>query len=233
MLKHQREQCIKLIGEMREELKTLTDILLNTPNMEQRTVGVGVLAKDIARDFSPVGPMIRGSGFARDVRKVHPFSGYGDIPFNLFTEANGDVLSRVKVRINEVFESMNIIDYMVDNLPGGEILKEGFNYTPGRFALGITEAPRGEDIHWSMLGDNQKLFRWRCRAATYANWPTLRYMLRGNTVSDAPLIIGSLDPCYSCTDRVTVVDVRKRKAKTVDYKEIERYGIERKNSPLK
>ena len=54
-----------------------------------------------------------------------------------------------------------------------------------------------------MLGDNQKLFRWRCRAATYANWPTLRYMLRGNTVSDAPLIIGSLDPCYSCTDRVT------------------------------
>ena len=96
---------------------------------------MGVLAKDIARDFSPVGPMIRGSGFARDVRKVHPFSGYGDIPFNLFTEANGDVLSRVKVRINEVFESMNIIDYMVDNLPSGEILKEGFNYTPGRFCF--------------------------------------------------------------------------------------------------
>ena len=45
-------------------------------------------------------------------------------PFNLFTEANGDVLSRVKVRINEVFESMNIIDYMVDNLPSGEILKK-------------------------------------------------------------------------------------------------------------
>ena len=45
-----------------------------------------------------------------------------------------------------------------------------------------------------MTGDNQKLYRWRCRAATYANWPTLRYMLRGNTVSDAPLIIGSLDP---------------------------------------
>lgn len=64
-----------------------------------------------------------------------------------------------------------------------------------------------------MTGDNQKLYRWRCRAATYANWPTLRYMLRGNTVSDAPLIIGSLDPCYSCTDRMTVVDVRKKRAK--------------------
>ncbi|HHU8854835.1 TPA: hydrogenase large subunit, partial [Escherichia coli] len=87
--------------------------------------------------------------------------------------------------------------------------------------------------HWSMTGDNQKLYRWRCRAATYANWPTLRYMLRGNTVSDAPLIIGSLDPCYSCTDRMTVVDVRKKKSKVVPYKELERYSIERKNSPLK
>jgi len=76
---------------------------------------------------------------------------------------------------------------------------EGFTYIPNRFALGFAEAPRGDDIHWSMTGDNQKLYRWRCRAATYANWPTLRYMLRGNTVSDAPLIIGSLDPCYSCT----------------------------------
>ncbi len=61
----------------------------------------------------------------------------------------------------------------------------------------------------------------------------LRYMLRGNTVSDAPLIIGSLDPCYSCTDRMTVVDVRKKKSKVVPYKELERYSIERKNSPLK
>ena len=102
-----------------------------------------------------------------------------------------------------------------------------------RFALGFAEAPRGDDIHWSMTGDNQKLYRWRCRAATYANWPTLRYMLRGNTVSDAPLIIGSLDPCYSCTDRMTVVDVRKKKSQVVPYKELERYSIERKNSPLK
>lgn len=90
---------------------------------------------------------------------------------------------------------------------------EGFTYIPNRFALGFAEAPRGDDIHWSMTGDNQKLYRWRCRAATYANWPTLRYMLRGNTVSDAPLIIGSLDPCYSCTDRMTVVDVRKKKSR--------------------
>lgn len=65
--------------------------------------------------------------------------------------------------------------------------------------------------------------------------PTGRVALHAarNTVSDAPLIIGSLDPCYSCTDRVTLVDVRKRQSKTVPYKEIERYGIDRNRSPLK
>ena len=82
-------------------------------------------------------------------------------------------------------------------------------YKPHKFALGFTESRAASDIHWSMTGDNQKLWRWRCRA-TYANWPVLCYMLRGNTVSDAPLIVASIDPCYSCTDRVTVVDVRRR-----------------------
>lgn len=84
-----------------------------------------------------------------------------------------------------------------------------------------------------MTGSGQKVYRWRSRAATYNNWPSLRYMLQGNLVSDAPLILASIDPCYSCTDRVTVVDVRKKKAKTIEYKELERYCQERKDSPLK
>lgn len=233
ILKEQRNTCIQLIREMRQGFTELIDILLNTPNIKQRTVNIGRLESQIARDYSPVGPLVRGSGFKRDVRKYHPFSSYDKIPFDTYHADSCDVFGRLSVRIKETFECMNMVEYMVDNLPEGPLLSEGFTYKPHKFALGITEAPRGEDIHWSMLGDNQKLYRWRCRAATYANWPVLRYMLRGNTVSDAPLIIGSVDPCYSCTDRVTVVDVRKRKAQVIDYKEMERYGIERKNSPLK
>lgn len=229
----QRLTTLKLVREMRVEFQNLVDMLLCTPNIEQRTVGVGILDRKIARDHSPVGPMIRASGFARDVRFDHPFADYGNLPKTLFTMEGGDVYSRVMVRVKEVFDSMAMIEYALDNMPDGDILTEGFSYKPHKFALGYTEAPRGEDIHWSMLGDNQKLYRWRCRAATYANWPVLRFMLQGNTVSDAPLIIGSLDPCYSCTDRVTLVDVRKRSVKTVPYKEIERYGMERSQSPLK
>ena len=231
-LKEQRIKTIQLVREMRADVTQLVDMLLSTPNMEQRTVGVGILDPKIARDYSPVGPMIRASGFKRDVRFDHPFADYGNLPKTLFTMDGCDVYSRVMVRVKEVLDSLAMIEYALDNMPEGPILTEGFTYQPHKFALGYTEAPRGEDIHWSMLGDNQKLFRWRCRAATYANWPVLRYMLQGNTVSDAPLIIGSLDPCYSCTDRVTLVDVKKRKAKTVAYKEIEQYSITRKNSPL-
>ncbi|ACY85728.1 NADH-quinone oxidoreductase subunit C [Edwardsiella piscicida] len=233
MLKEDMIATRRLAAEMRAEVKTLVDILFSTPNIEQRTVGIGRLDPQIARDFSNVGPMVRASGHARDTRADHPFAGYDLLPMQVHSEQGCDVISRVKVRINEVFTALNMIEFGLDNLPGGPLAVEGFTYVPQRFALGFTEAPRGDDIHWSMTGDNQKLYRWRCRAATYANWPTLRYMLRGNTVSDAPLIIGSLDPCYSCTDRVTLVDVNRRRSVTVPYKEIERYGLERKDSPLK
>ena len=144
-----------------------------------------------------------------------------------------DILSRTQVRIAEIFDSIELIERLLNDTPAGPILTEDFEYVPHKFALGFTEAPRGEDIHWSMTGDNQKLYRWRCRAATYNNWPVLRYMLRGNTISDAPLIVGSIDPCYSCTDRVTIVDVNKGKTQTIPYKEMERYGRERTHSPVK
>ncbi|WP_318434760.1 hydrogenase large subunit [Photobacterium leiognathi] len=234
-LKEQRLKGIAMVKEVRKTFSELVEVLLATPNIESRIAGVGVLSKDIARDYSPVGPLIRASGFKRDVRIVHGQSleSYGSMPIELQSMENGDVQSRVMVRIREVFDSLNIVEYGLDHLPPGAILTEGFNYVPNKFALGFTEAPRGENVHWSMTGDNQKLFRWRCRAATYANWPTLRYMLRGNTVADAPLIIGSLDPCYSCTDRVTIVDTKKKRSKTIPYKAIEQYSIDRKNSPFK
>ncbi len=234
-LKEQRVKGIALVREVRKEFSELVDVLLSTPNIDSRLSGVGILAKDIARDYSPVGPLIRGSGFKRDTRIVHGdfLEAYSQVPSELQVIDTCDVQARVLVRIREVLDSLNIVEFGLDHLPPGAILTEGFTYVPHKFALGYTEAPRGENVHWSMTGDNQKLFRWRCRAATYANWPALRYMLRGNTVADAPLIIGSLDPCYSCTDRVTIVDTKKKRSQTIPYQAIEKYSVSRKNSPLK
>jgi len=233
ILKDQRLQTIRWLGELRQEVRELVAVLLETPNLAQRTAGVGRLEPKVARDYSPVGPTLRGSGYARDTRVLHPYVAYDRAPWATTFKDGCDVLARTLVRAEEFFTCTNLVERCLDEMPEGPILVEGFSYQPYRFALGYVEAPRGEDIHWSMLGDNQKLYRWRCRASSYNNWPPLRYMLRGNTISDAPLIVASIDPCYSCTERVTVVDVRKRKTTIIPYKEMERYCRERKDSPLK
>jgi formate hydrogenlyase subunit 5 len=233
ILAEQRLTTLQLVGELRTEVGRLVDILLSTANLTGRVSGIGMLDPKVARDYSPVGPVVRASGYRRDTRVDHPYAGYASLALPVHTMTGCDVLSRTLIRASEVYDSVSIIEQLLDNTPAGPILNEDFTYQPHKFALGYVEAPRGEDIHWSMTGDNQKLYRWRCRAPTYNNWPALRYMLRGNTISDAPLIVASIDPCYSCTDRVTVVDVRKARTKVVAYKELERYGRERTNSPLK
>ncbi len=236
ILAEQTAETRRLLSELRADVKRLVDEMTSTPNFMKRTQGVGVLDKKIARDYSPVGPLMRGSGFARDTRWVHPFDGYKLIAdkHKPITQDSCDVLGRTLVRIGEVFDSIDIIEELLDlDLPAGPILTEGWTYTPHKFAVGFTEAPRGEDVHWSMVGDNQKCYRWRCKASTYSNWPVLRYMFRGNTISDAALIVGSLDPCYSCTERVTVVDVNKRTQKTLTKAQLENYCANRRHSPLK
>jgi Ni,Fe-hydrogenase III large subunit/Ni,Fe-hydrogenase III component G len=233
ILKEQRIQSLQLCAELRKEVSDLVGILLETPNIVQRTKNVGRLEPQVAREYSPVGPTLRGSGFARDIRVIHPYCAYDRVPFTQIYKDGCDVLGRTLVRAEEFFESLSVVERCLDTMPEGPVLVEGFAYHPYRYALGYVEAPRGEDIHWSMLGDNQKLYRWRCRASSYNNWPPLRYMLRNNSISDAPLIVASIDPCYSCTERVTVVDVRKKNVKIIPYKRLERYCRERKDSPLK
>lgn len=189
--------------------------------------------RKIARDFSPVGPLMRGSGYARDVRFDHPFDGYADPDVQKMHAATADTcdaFGRTAVRIQEVYDSIDMIETMLENCPSGPILTTDWEYTPHKYAIGATEAPRGEDVHWAMLGNNQKCYRWRAKAATYSNWPVLRYMFRGNTVGDAALIVGSLDPCYSCTDRVTVTDVAAKRDHVLDKEQFE--NVWRDKSPL-
>ncbi len=135
-------QTRHLAQQMRRDVQELVDMLLSTPNMEQRTVGIGRLDPEIARDFSNVGPMVRASGHARDTRADHPFVGYGLLPMEVHSEQGCDVISRLKVRINEVYTALNMIDFGLDNLPGGPLMVEGFTYIPHRFALGFSSAAR-------------------------------------------------------------------------------------------
>ncbi len=235
ILASQTAETFAKIDKLRDDTKRLCDQMLSTPNFRKRVEGVGILAPKIARDYSPVGPVVRGSGFARDTRWVHPFEGYQYIAdhHKPFTEESCDVKGRTLVRVHEVLDSMDIVEELLrDELPAGPILNDKFHIEPGKFAIGYDEAPRGENVHWSMIGNNQKTYRWRAKAATYSNWPVLRYMFRGNTISDAALIVGSIDPCYSCTERVSIVDVKKRKEQILTKQQFEEYGRTQKHSPI-
>lgn len=233
ILDEQKLATVKFVREMRNEVEALVDMLVSTANFESRTAGVGRLDPSIARDYSPVGPCVRGSGIARDVRFDHPFDGYKYLTGLKARSHDGcDVQSRTLVRVEEFMDSLTMIEQLLEGAPAGSIQTEDWQYTPHKFALGYTEAPRGEDMHWAMVGDNQKCYRWRAKAATYSNWPILRYMLRGNTVADAAIIVGSMDPCYSCTDRVTVVDVAKKSETILTKDQLEGYCRRRTHSPL-
>ncbi|EDM24561.1 NADH-quinone oxidoreductase subunit C [Caminibacter mediatlanticus] len=224
-----------LLNKVEKYLKEAWEAIMEDDDQVERWRGVGRLDPKVARDFSPVGPNMRGSGFKRDTRYDHPFDVFDEIKFEVAVDYGCDVLSREKVRYKEVMEAISIIRQCFELMSGGPIFIKPDEYLikPGNFALGNTEAPRGENIHWVMQGSAQKVYRWRCRAATYNNWPSLRFQFRGNDISDAALIVCSLDPCYSCTERITVVDVKTGKTKIITEKELKEYAKTRKNSPLK
>ena len=228
------KKSLELLVTIEQQLIEVWDAVMDDKAQVGRWKGVGILDRQVARDFSPVGPNVRGSGFGRDSRHDHPYDFINQLEFNIAVEYGCDVYARENVRYKELLESMSIIRQCFEMMPGGAtIIKPQTMIKPGAYAIGNDEAPRGENIHWIMHGNAQKVYRWRCRAATYNNWSSLRYQFRGNTIADAALIVCSLDPCYSCTERVTIVDINSSKSKVLTHQDLKRYSQTLKNHPLK
>jgi len=99
----------------------------------------------------------------------------------------------------------------------GEVMEE---IPPGREAICCVEAPRGEAVHYVQTGEDNRPYRWKVRAPTYPNLQCVPYIIKGQRIADVPIIIGSLDPCYSCTERMAVVDVKTGAEKTYTKQEL-------------
>ena len=234
MTNHEIKKGLEIINKLDIQISEIWDAVLEDKRQIGRWKGVGILDRQIARDFSPVGPNMRGSGFKRDNRYAHPYDFFKQIEFEVAVEHGCDVFAREMVRYKELKSSIHIIRQCFEMMPQTPIMIDPVTMIkPENFALGHDEAPRGENVHWIMQGSAQKVYRWRCRAATYNNWPSLRYQFRGNNISDAALIVCSLDPCYSCTERVTLVDVRTKKSKILTEKDLKKFcqdgGVSKKD----
>ena len=234
MTNQEIKKGIEIINKLDVQISEIWDAVMEDKRQIGRWKGVGILDRQIARDFSPVGPNMRGSGFKRDNRYDHPYDFFKQIEFEVAVEHGCDVFAREMVRYKELKSSIHIIRQCFELMPQTPIMIDPVTMIkPENFALGHDEAPRGENVHWIMQGSAQKVYRWRCRAATYNNWPSLRYQFRGNNISDAALIVCSLDPCYSCTERVTLVDVRTKKSKILTEKDLKKFcqdgGVSKKD----
>ena len=234
MTNHEIKKGLEIINKLDIQISEIWDAVLEDKRQIGRWKGVGILDRQIARDFSPVGPNMRGSGFKRDNRYDHPYDFFKQIEFEVAVEHGCDVFAREMVRYKELKSSIHIIRQCFEMMPQTPIMIDPVTMIkPENFALGHDEAPRGENVHWIMQGSAQKVYRWRCRAATYNNWPSLRYQFRGHNISDAALIVCSLDPCYSCTERVTLVDVRTKKSKILTEKDLKKFcqdgGVSKKD----
>jgi len=231
---HEIKESLRILQIIDTQVDEVWDAVMEDKRQIKRWQGVGILDKQVARDFSAVGPNIRGSGIKRDTRYDHPYDFFKQIQFDVAVVEGGDVFAREMVRYMELKSSVSIIRQCFELMPQTAIIVDPtFHVKPENFSLAYVEAPRGDNVHWIMQGSAQKVFRWRCRAATYNNWPSLRFQFRGNTIADAALIVCSLDPCYSCTERITVVDIKSKKSKILTHKDLKEFSRTLKNSPMK
>jgi len=199
-------RILPVVDRIEKEATAVVDAILEDSSLKLRLQGSGVLSHEAAKAFCVVGPTARGSGLAIDSRSDHPYAAYGEVDFEVCVEQGGDNWARTMVRIRELFQSIKIVRQALAKMPDGPVRAEIKSIPAGREGISSVEAPRGEVHHYVLTGSGQRPYRWRVRAPTYPNLQCVPALLEGMTIADAPISIGSLDPCFSCTERVAVVD---------------------------
>jgi membrane-bound hydrogenase subunit alpha len=198
-----------------------------------RAKGVGILTKADAIRLCAVGPTARASGLKVDVRYDDPYAAHDEVPFNVITYDSCDVFARILVRVDEVLESIDMIRYCLDHMPGGPIRIRLPRAVPAGEAIMHVEAPRGEDIHYVRSDGSVRPYRYKVRAPTLANISSVIEMLTSKgdyivNIADIPIILASIDPCFACTDRsVMFVDPSKEKKWVWTGEQLTAYSRER------
>ena len=192
-----REQLQKL----RLEFAKIIPVFLDDETINLRLRNVGVVSTENAKLWGCVGPMARASGLAQDYRLGDPSGAYKALGFEPVLENSGDCYARLKVRVRETLQSLDIIMACLDQLPEGpiEVKPKGFPQ-PGEYFARV-EQPRGEAFYYVKGNGTKFLERFRVRTPTNANIPCLVNMLQGCDLADVANIILTIDPCISCCER--------------------------------
>ena len=198
-------KILKELEAIETKTEMLTQAVLDDPVLHARLKGVGVLRKEDAIRYAVVGPTARASGVAIDVRRDDPYAAYADLDWKVITQNEGDVFAKAVVRLLETFESIKMVRQALKKIPKGPIAVEVKDIPAGE-GCGRAEAPRGETFHYVRGDGGNRPIRHKVRAPSYVNVPSFKASCLGADVADVTITLAAVDPCYSCTERLAVVD---------------------------
>ena len=194
------KEMVDVLNGLKAEIKTITDVFVEDASVKNRMTGVGVLTKEEAIELCAVGPTVRGSGVDQDIRLTGNHGVYHLLDFEPVVEEAGDCMARTKVRIREVFQAIELIEKAVSQIPDGPVDCKVPKTVDGEFAIRL-EQPRGEGFYYAKGAGTKFLKRMRVRTPTNINIPALVKALKGADLADVPILVLTIDPCISCTER--------------------------------
>jgi Ni,Fe-hydrogenase III large subunit/Ni,Fe-hydrogenase III component G len=197
----QLETLRNAMGTFAREFQDLIELIDRSESTRDRLEQTGVLRPEKARDLGIVGVAGRASGADLDVRRDHPYAAYPRYSFRVPVYQAGDVWHRMQVRVDEIRESIGILQKAgADNLHG-DCRAPVPTIPPDRCALSAVEGWRGEIVHWIRTGPDNCLQRCKIKDPSLNNWPALVEAVQGNIIADFPVINKSFNLSYSGTDR--------------------------------
>ena len=184
-------------------LKKYHQIFTGNVIAEQRMRGIGLLSRRDAISYGVTGPTGRASGFSCDIRKKSPYSIYNKVSFNEIIREEGDAYARYVCRLDEIVESLNIIEQLIDNIPEGDFAaktKAIIKLPEGEYFERV-ESCRGEfGVYIESRGDKTP-YRMHFRSPSLALVSIMELITKGEKIADLIAIGGSLDYIVPCLDR--------------------------------
>jgi Ni,Fe-hydrogenase III large subunit/NADH:ubiquinone oxidoreductase subunit C len=189
------------LSKLRERALFYQRLLDEDLTLKMRLRGVGVLSREDAVALAAVGPVARASGIKTDVRAEAPYAAYDEVGYKLIYRNEGDSWARLRVRADELLNSIDMVEYAVSNLPKGDIKVRVPRRVPEGEAINRVEAPRGELFYYLKSNGTQFPERVKIRTPTFTNFQSVPKITEGENIADFPAAFSSIDPCFSCTDR--------------------------------
>jgi len=183
------------------DFSELEAIIFANASLTDRLETTGILDERVALDHGVMGVVGRASNIDRDVRRDRPFAAYDELQVKVALYRYGDVRARLRVRMDEIHESIRLIREVQARIPQGPIMA-----TPtcvpaaGEWTLSAVEGWRGEILYFVMAGPDGAIHRCKVRDPSFVNWPAIQFAVLGNIIPDFPLINKSFNLSYAGND---------------------------------